>query len=817
MYKKTALFFLLIALFVWQSCSQSPVSEVLLPAGNTARIIFVVGDVSYKRMDEDIWERASVDLVIEQGTRIRTGSNSYCELVIGSGAIFRMKDRSELQLIVLPDKERNARTLLILDTGELFVKIGKVIFKTRDKIQTNTVMVEAHGTEFLVDAGERAETEVLVKEGQVRLHMIVERPEVVPRDLKPVLRKIDRGVTLKEGNGIAVTGDRVSTLEERIAEIAEAGSAESVQIDALKQEVGLEPEALDDVRIKKLEEVDVMSLEFEQGPAFSLSPDFDGVQDAFQFSTEPFRKEKLHGWRMVFLDGQAAERKVLWRVAEEDEEMRLPDHIVWNLVGADGHVVEDGNYVYEFYTTPRNGGYRSRVRGTIEVDTVPPFLQLSASEMMFSPNGDGIKDTISIEIQAEPFIEWLCTIATSEEIIVKTIEWGEDIPELFEWDGRGINGSVLPEGVYNITVSGQDRAGNRTQKAVEGLTIDVRERQATVKIDNSIFSPNGDGFLDTLTFFPLLSDMNRIDTWDLIVQSEMGDTARRIRGRRYMPRSIKWDGRPQAGKMAETFPQGLPSGVYTYFMKIIYRSGVNTYSFKKQFLLDTDPPSIEVRVDPVRFSPDGDGLNDVLTIMPDIEDISGIAEWKGSILTAEGECFKTFQGTGAPAEEITWDGISDSGRLVDSGEDYAIHFEAVDLAGNRAVGEPEGFSIDILVVQTERGLKIRVSNIEFAHNTAELTGVKTYSIMSKIVKVLGKYEKYSIVIEGHTDSTGDEEYNLLLSKRRAASVGNYLIENGIDPDRLSYKGYGSKYPIDTNETEEGKERNRRVEFLLERK
>ena len=86
-----------------------------------------------------------------------------------------------------------------------------------------------------------------------------------------------------------------------------------------------------------------------------------------------------------------------------------------------------------------------------------------------------------------------------------------------------------------------------------------------------------------------------------------------------------------------------------------------------------------------------------------------------------------------------------------------------------------------------------------------------------LIKVLGKYEKYSIVIEGHTDSTGDEEYNLLLSKRRAASVGNYLIENGIDSNRLSYKGYGSKYPIDTNETEEGKERNRRVEFLLERK
>jgi len=82
---------------------------------------------------------------------------------------------------------------------------------------------------------------------------------------------------------------------------------------------------------------------------------------------------------------------------------------------------------------------------------------------------------------------------------------------------------------------------------------------------------------------------------------------------------------------------------------------------------------------------------------------------------------------------------------------------------------------------------------------------------------LKKYDKYSVAIEGHTDSTGDESYNLELSKKRAESVGQYLIKQGISAQRLSYEGYGSKYPVDTNETKEGRRRNRRVEFLLIRK
>ena len=73
------------------------------------------------------------------------------------------------------------------------------------------------------------------------------------------------------------------------------------------------------------------------------------------------------------------------------------------------------------------------------------------------------------------------------------------------------------------------------------------------------------------------------------------------------------------------------------------------------------------------------------------------------------------------------------------------------------------------------------------------------------------YPDTTVEIEGHTDNVGSEAYNLDLSKRRAESVKNYLVENlGIDPARLSAAGYGFSRPIADNNTREGRAQNRRV-------
>ncbi|KPL17652.1 MAG: hypothetical protein AMJ92_11490 [candidate division Zixibacteria bacterium SM23_81] len=86
--------------------------------------------------------------------------------------------------------------------------------------------------------------------------------------------------------------------------------------------------------------------------------------------------------------------------------------------------------------------------------------------------------------------------------------------------------------------------------------------------------------------------------------------------------------------------------------------------------------------------------------------------------------------------------------------------------------------------------------------------------LKNLASILQKYEDTEILIEGHTDSTGPEEYNQTLSERRANSVNNYLIGRGVQKIRLTTVGYGEMQPVDTNDTPEGRQANRRVEVAI---
>ncbi|WP_234409101.1 OmpA family protein [Marinilabilia salmonicolor] len=83
-----------------------------------------------------------------------------------------------------------------------------------------------------------------------------------------------------------------------------------------------------------------------------------------------------------------------------------------------------------------------------------------------------------------------------------------------------------------------------------------------------------------------------------------------------------------------------------------------------------------------------------------------------------------------------------------------------------------------------------------------------------MVEFLEENPDVRIMLEGHTDNVGSEEYNLNLSENRARSVFNYIAGQGIDKDRMEYKGFGYSNPVDTNETEEGRAQNRRTEMRI---
>jgi outer membrane protein OmpA-like peptidoglycan-associated protein len=137
--------------------------------------------------------------------------------------------------------------------------------------------------------------------------------------------------------------------------------------------------------------------------------------------------------------------------------------------------------------------------------------------------------------------------------------------------------------------------------------------------------------------------------------------------------------------------------------------------------------------------------------------------------------------------------------------------------GNYMDKQAEEMKQDIAGAKIERvgeGIKITFdSGLLFDVAKANLKPASKENLKN-LARILNKYEDTNILLEGHTDSDGSEEYNLQLSRSRANSVANYLQSLNVDPTRFTIMGYGESQPIASNETVEGKQMNRRVEVAI---
>ena len=111
------------------------------------------------------------------------------------------------------------------------------------------------------------------------------------------------------------------------------------------------------------------------------------------------------------------------------------------------------------------------------------------------------------------------------------------------------------------------------------------------------------------------------------------------------------------------------------------------------------------------------------------------------------------------------------------------------------------------------GRTIRLENVFFSTNESILLP-NSYAELDQLVNYLMEEPKANIHISGHTDNTGSEELNFVLSEARSEAVANYLSSKNISETRISFSGHGSEMPIASNDTDEGKQQNRRVEFTI---
>lgn len=204
-----------------------------------------------------------------------------------------------------------------------------------------------------------------------------------------------------------------------------------------------------------------------------------------------------------------------------------------------------------------------------------------------------------------------------------------------------------------------------------------------------------------------------------------------------------------------------------------------------------------------------------------------VSYFKGTVFNSKNKkkLKATFELINIETNEIVMQAESDenSGEFlvcIPSNNDYALNVskpgylfysDNFSLKGVREISDP--YLKDIALNPIQIGQKIILKNIFYETDSYELSK-RSMVELSKLIEFLQNNSSLKIEISGHTDNVGTHEYNLDLSENRAKSVYLYLIESGINKERLQFKGYGENQPVASNETESGKSENRRTEIKI---
>lgn len=500
---------------------------------------------------------------------------------------------------------------------------------------------------------------------------------------------------------------------------------------------------------------------------------------------------------------------------------KAPEEIAWDGIDDAGKRVADGQYAAELEVVYTNGNRPLVVSNPFFVDTRIPQVDVKADMLLFSPTPDSRLPAIAIRQTSSDETLWEGEIRDAKGAKVRGWFWKGKAVDL-SWDGKDENGNRAPDGFYAYVVKTQNRAGTSAVKELRGIQIDTRPTPVYLTASSNGFSPNGDGVRDDITFSSIVTLKEGVKSWKLALVSATAGVQKEFTGASPVPATTTWDGKDKGGF------QSAPEGTYTAVLQVEYAKGNVAEAKSAPFVLDVSAPKVDISFEGLPFSPDNDGVNDELAIRLKVDSQVPITSWEIAILDPVQHSFNRFGGKGAPSEKIIWNGLSETGELVDAAQDYGLVFTIRDELGNAGT-VTKSIPVDVLVIKDGDKYKVKIASITFVGDKADFVNVepakaeKNSWVVKRLAEIFKKYSQYKIRIEGHANRVNyanrsawaKEDAELLaLSKARADAIREALIREGIDAQRITTAGLGASQPVVDFADADNIWKNRRVEFIL---
>ena len=571
--------------------------------------------------------------------------------------------------------------------------------------------------------------------------------------------------------------------------------------------------------IKDTSEVPAVALKPQ---SLAFSPNGDERKDLLSLAPEAATTEGLVTHRLSIRDSDGA------TLYSEEGTGQLPAEFSWNGRTNAGEPAPEGEYVAHLKLTYENGNAPTVTTEAFRVDRTAPAVNVDAEYTLFSPDGDGNRDSLTFSQSSSAEHEWRAEIVNESGETVYSESWTGEVQDV-TWSGTNNEGAQVSDGSYTYRVQAEDRAGNRLEKRLTGITIDTRQPSTAVSAGAPGLSPNGDGRNDQITLELFTSIREGIQAWALEIRGPDGSTVRRYtsgdeQDTVELPESRTWFGKNEDGDVVRSAP-------YTAHLSVKYRKGNEpTATTESPIVVDTRAPTVDPTVSPTPFSPDGDGVDDRVRIALGVEDNTGVAQWRITVLDPAGNTFTQFSGQGVPEDPITWDGRSSDGERVEAAEDYTARIRVRDTFGNEARSSVT-IPVDILVTEEDGDLRIRITSIQFVPFEADYRNLEdedeveqNLQTLDRLAEVLKKYPDHQIRVEGHAvqiyhydeelAQEEQEETLVPLSRERAEAIKQALVERGVAAERMTTVGRGGAEPVVPHGNLENRWKNRRVEFEL---